>query len=253
METRWSPGALHIFELFFRPWMRRRLAGIYVMGLPAELPRDRAVVLAANHVSWWDGFLLRELHRQSGTRAPLFTLMREDRLRRIPFFRWLGVVGLRPKSAGSVLHALHFLRARRRRYPGCWLAMFPQGRIWPSWRRPLGMQPGLAAFARVLAPATVLPVGLHLEPLNDHRLAAFVSVGTPLAVEEGAPLALDEVERGIAAALERTYALLARHGEATPRHWPGDSGALSTIGPGDGEDASATRHAVHAFDPYSEP
>ena len=65
--------------------------------------------------------------------------MRDDELRRVSFLRWLGVVGLEPQSPGSVLHALHFLRAMRHRYPACWLSMFPQGRIWPSWGRPLDL------------------------------------------------------------------------------------------------------------------
>ena len=209
------------FELMFRPWMGRKLAGMYFTGIPDALPPDRPVILASNHVSWWDGFLLREVHLRAGTAAPLYTLMREDQLQRMPLFRWMGVVGLAPQSPGSVLQALHFLRAARRRDPGCWVSVFPQGRIWPSWRRPMELQPGLRAFARVLAPAIILPVGLHLEPLNRTRPTAFVSVGQPIDVPAGdEPVSLEAVEAAMAAALQRIFAALAEHGEAAPRHWP---------------------------------
>lgn len=220
METRWNRTAVWAFESVFRPWMRRRLAGVHVSGLPDTLPEGRTVVLAANHVSWWDGFLLREVHRSAGSTDPLFTLMHADELARLPYFRLMGVVGLKPRSPGSVLRVLHFLRAMRRRHPSCWLAVFPQGRIRPSWARPMALQPGIAAFARVLAPSIVLPVGLHLEPMNRVSARAFVSLGEPIPVDAGQSFDIDAVERGLLDALDRVYDLLVREGEEAPHRWP---------------------------------
>ena len=59
MRSRFSPLALGTFELFFRPWQRRRIAAVHVAGLPHALPAGVPLVLAASHVSWWDAFTLR--------------------------------------------------------------------------------------------------------------------------------------------------------------------------------------------------
>lgn len=216
MRTRWSPLAVHGFELVFRPWMARRLSGVYIAGLPCTLPPDRSIILAANHVSWWDGFLLWEIHRQCGVHVPLVTLMKAEELRRFPFFRWMGVVGLGNSTAG-VRAALRDLAVLRRRQP-VWLSVFPQGRMYPSWKRPLGFRPGLRIFANVLAPAIILPVGLHLEPSNKPGLAAYISIGSPLDVDDAVP-DVSEVEARVAAALDAIHAALSTYGEAAPLYW----------------------------------
>lgn len=220
-QTRWLPPLLWGFDLFFRPLLHGRLAGVYLYGLPDTLPERTAVILVANHVSWWDGFMLREIHRRCARQQPLYTLMLERQLRHFPFFRWMGAVGIVPDAPASVAHALRFLKARREQEGGVlWLSFFPQGRIWPSWRRPLHFQQGLRLFVDALRPAVVLPVGLHLEPLNRLRPSFFISVGRPLSVPEDAA-DVAEIEQQVTHELDRIFDVLRRHGEDAPRHWPG--------------------------------
>ena len=218
MPTRWSPLALHLFYLFLRPFMRRRLAGIYLHGLPQAVPENHAVFLVANHVSWWDGFLLREVHRRCVGDRPLYTVMLEAQLRRFPFFRWMGAIGMTPEEPASLLRVVRFLKAERQQQSALWVAFFPQGRIWPAWRRPLGFQPGLQLFTDAVRPAVVLAVGLHLEPLNQTKPSAFVSVGAPVvAGDDIAQVA----EAAVTDELDRIQQLLHTHGEDAPPHWPG--------------------------------
>ena len=220
MESRWRPTVWHLFNACFRLFMKRRLAGIYLAGLPENLPERTSVIMVANHVSWWDGFLLREVHRRCVRRAPLYTMMLEEQLRRFPLFRWMGVFGIEPGALGSLRKAVLFIQDRQRHEGVLWLSFFPQGRIWPSWRRPLGFQPGLRLFARVLQPVVLLPVGLHLESLNRPSPSAFVWVGTPLVFAGGAA-GVEEAEQQVALALDAIFDLLQAHGEAMPSHWPG--------------------------------
>jgi chlorobactene lauroyltransferase len=218
VRTRYSPGVWAGFELLFRPWMRRRLDGVHVRGLEdARWIPELPVLLVANHTSWWDGFLLREVHRRLRPSAPFHVVMTERELRRVPVFRWMGAVPLSdgPLAARSLLRDL---RGRIDRRPDAVLGMFPQGRIWPSHGRPPGFRPGAAWLARRLAPLTVVPVGLHLEPLTRPGPAAFVSVGQPRVVRR----AIDTTELEVMVALE-VDALLAHtreHGEAAASRWP---------------------------------
>lgn len=220
MTASFSPAALAAFELFFRPWMRRRVRAVRLAGLPRELPPGLPLLLASNHVSWWDGFVLREVHRALRPRAPLHTVMLARELESHPFFARLGAVGIEPGSATSVARAVRGLRRRLEARPDAVVAFFPQGRILPSYRRPLGFRPGVELLARHLPPLALLPVAIHLEPLNAPAPTVFVAAGAPILTAERRPDAR-EVEAAVEEQLDRTFALLARHGEAAPLHWPG--------------------------------
>jgi 1-acyl-sn-glycerol-3-phosphate acyltransferase len=219
MARGFSPAALAAFELFFRPWMRRRLRGIWIAGPSQRLPPDRPVLLVANHTSWWDPFLIRELQRRLRPAAPLYSIMLSGELRRRPFFRRIGALGIDPQRPASVASMLRELQRRLRAHPQALVAFFPQGRIWPSQRRPLGFLPGVELLLRHLPPLTVLPVSLHLEPLASPAPSAFVLAGEPLASHDpeiGAARLEREVEHG----LDRLHSLLSEWGEAAPDVWP---------------------------------
>lgn len=223
MDSRWSPLAVRAFEAFFRPWRDARVRTL-VAGLPAELPRDVPLLLAANHVSWWDPFTLRELQRALRPGAPFHTVMLQAELARRPFLRRVGVVGLDPASPASLRGCIRQLRRLLDERPDAAVCFFPQGRIWPSFRRPLGFRAGIGLLARELAPLVVLPVGLHVEPLNAARPTVFASAAPPFRVDEGLdPAAL---ERGVEGEVDAVLAFLSRHGEDAPRHWPGPLGRL---------------------------
>jgi 1-acyl-sn-glycerol-3-phosphate acyltransferase len=217
VDSRFSPLAVRAFEAFFRPWRDRRVRTL-MAGLPAHLPPDVPLLLAANHVSWWDGFVLREVQRSLRPGAPLYTVMSAAELARFPWFRRMGVVGVDPASPGSVARALGFLRARLRERPESTVVFFPQGRIWPSHRRPLGFQRGVEVFARRLS-TRVLPVGIHAEPLNTAAPTFFVSVGEGV----DAPLSAGELERRVEVELDAILGFVAEHGEDAGAAWEGAS------------------------------
>jgi 1-acyl-sn-glycerol-3-phosphate acyltransferase len=196
-------------------------------GLPAHLPPDVPLLLAANHVSWWDPFTLREVQRALRPSSPVFVVMLERELARFPYFRRMGVHGIEPGSGASLRACIRRLRQRLEERPDGTVIFFPQGRIWPSFKRPLGFHPGIGLLARELAPLVVLPVALHVEPLNATRSTVFAAAAEPMRVEG----ALDpaDVEAAVEHDLDALLAFLARHGEDAPRHWPGPRGRLSPL------------------------
>lgn len=226
MRSRFSPAALAVFELLHGPWRRRRVRHTLVAGLPRGLDAGRPLLLAANHVSGWDGFTLREVHRLLRPRGPLYTLMAERELRRFPVLRLLGVFGVDAESAVSVRGALRFVRERARERPDLTLSFFPQGRIWPSHRRPLGFLGGIEAFARALSPCVVLPVAIHHESLAGPPPTVLVSAGEPI---DGDAVQAARLERAVAHESDRLLAFAARHGEEVARHWPGPCDRLGEV------------------------
>lgn len=219
MRTRYSARAWAGFELVFRPWMGRRLDGIHVRGLAGADPAaGLPILLLANHVSWWDGFLLREVHRRLRPEAPLHVVMRADELRRVPIFRWLGAVPL--DSSPMAARALrNDLRSRIADRSDAVIGYFPQGRISSAHRRPLGFRRGAAWLAAGVAPVVVVPVGLHLEPLTRPGPAAFVSVGPPVVVRDAIDPA--RLEAMVTAEVDSVLRWTAERGEASVDGWAG--------------------------------
>jgi len=204
-----------VFEAFFLPWMRRRLSAHVAGALVAN--EGLPVVLVSNHVSWWDGFLLREVHRLLGGSSPLFTVMREDELERRPFLRRIGCLGVDPARSASTLRLLRQLRVVRERETRPWVSFFPQGVIRPSWARPLEFRRGIEGVLRVMEPVTLVPVGLHLEPLNRLSPAAFVSVGPAMRWTDSLSGGL---ERAVGNEVDRILDFVRVNGENTPAVWP---------------------------------
>src|SRR5690606_16111415 len=94
--------------------------------------------------------------------------------------------------------------------------LFPQGRIWPAHRRPLGFARGLELIAHALSPV-ILPLGIHVEPLNTLSPTFFVSIAPPM---EGTATR-STVEGAVEAELDSIHDLLNAHGEGAAKAWPG--------------------------------
>jgi 1-acyl-sn-glycerol-3-phosphate acyltransferase len=144
---------------------RRGLRGVWVRG---QLPAS-AAVWAANHHSWWDGFVaasvLREQHR------PAALLMDGDNLRAFRFLRPAGVI-----SAQRPRDALQALRAGRV------LIIFPEGELRPPG--PLGATAPGAAWLGRRAPAAVLPVAVRVISRGHQYPEAIVDIAPEVAPEE---------------------------------------------------------------------
>jgi 1-acyl-sn-glycerol-3-phosphate acyltransferase len=217
MEVRHSPLAWATFESVFQPWMRRRLAGVHLGNLPDPNELEPGpLLLVANHVSWWDGFLLREVQRRLRPGRPFHVVMAEAQLRTQPVLQRLGAVPLRdgPFAVRGLGRALEAICHRD---PTAVIGYFPQGRIWPSYRRPLGFSRSGEWLARYLEPVTVIPVALHIEPLNRLAPTAFIGTGGPVRVQgEPAPASFED---SVSSTLDGLLEFLARYGEKAPGRW----------------------------------
>ena len=218
MSRGFSPLAAVGFRTTFNPWMARRISGVSITGLTSSIPSHRPIICVANHMSWWDGFLLMEIRHRVRPRAPYHFIMLESELRKSPFLRRIGGIGIEPASAQSLLRARTELQQRLKARPDSLVFYFPQGRIWPSRRRPLGFKRGIEKFIEWLGDSAVLPVGIHIEPLNRAAPRAFLSVGDPIAsaLEPSAA----ELERLVETELDRILEFLDAHGEDAPGEWP---------------------------------
>ena len=169
--------------------LRTHLAGIWVRGTP---PRG-AAVLAPNHASWWDGYVLVELGWSA--RHPAQVMMTDAQLARFPFLRLVGAVGQRDVRL-----------VRRGLRSGGWAVVFPSGEIrHPAQVGPL--QPG-AAWLAGKERAALVPVAVRVVLRGAQWPEAFVRVGDPCAGPE------------LEAALEHVLAALEADLRAAPAGLP---------------------------------
>ncbi|AFZ68069.1 lysophospholipid acyltransferase family protein [Deinococcus peraridilitoris] len=150
------------FRTLIRRTVRRDLRGVWLRG---ALPPGGAV-LALNHHSWWDGYVLAEVCWTFGRRPSV--LMNDEQLARFAFFRALGVLGTRELRP-----------AVRRARAGEWLWIFPEGRLTPG-PAVVELQPGAAWLARA-AGVPLVPVALRVVLRGHQHPEAYLRIGTPTA------------------------------------------------------------------------
>lgn len=148
--------------------VRRGLRGVWVRG---RLP-DGPVIWAANHHSWWDGFVANVLIQQAH-RTPAL-LMDGDNLDRFRFLSSIGVVSVRrPRQA------LQLLREGRV------LVVFPEGDLRAPG--PLGEVARGAGWFADQGPAALVPVALRVVNRGHQYAEVLVDLGPPVSSAELAP------------------------------------------------------------------
>ncbi|MDQ1741173.1 MAG: hypothetical protein QOE53_2825 [Pseudonocardiales bacterium] len=146
----------------FEQLVRRGLRGVWIRG---ELP-TAGCVWAANHHSWWDGFLAAAVLRQQ--RRPAALLMDSDNL---SDYRFLATIGVIP--TGRPRQALESLR------DGRVLVIFPESELRPAG--PLAeLAPGAEWLAR-RAPAPLVPVAVRVAARGHQYSEGLIDIGPPCA------------------------------------------------------------------------
>ena len=85
-------------------------------------------------------------------------------------------------------------------------------------KRPLDFKPGLARLVERIGPFEIYPVAVHIEPLQNKKPTAFVSVGEPLSYRMKMPAG--EIESHVTAELDALLSFVSRYGENAIDAWP---------------------------------
>lgn len=195
-----------LFLRIARPYVTRRLKrqffDIRVSGLDRlrYLVSQGPVILACNHVAWWDPLVLVHLDKVLGSDG--YCLMDKKSLQQLPFFRWVGALPVdrsSPKVAyRDLLAALDVLKK-----PGQIMAIFPQGEQRPA-HLPLIHKPGVATLAQ-RSGAPVVPCALRYDFLESPRQIVHLKIGQALLPndraqnkEEFLELLADQMRRSLA-------------------------------------------------------
>jgi len=148
--------------------------------------------------------------------------MLERELAKNPWFRLMGCHGLVPGDRSSWKSILGTIAVEAAVRPDLCVSFFPQGRIWPAQKRPLGFRRGLEQLIGTLPDPIVVPVALRFEPLNTLSPHVFVRVGEPVLSPVGDVAGAKHWERLVQDLLDEQAAQLGHLGEDA-RHGSMDS------------------------------
>jgi len=160
----WETLLEHLLAALFRRTVRRGLHGVWVRG---ELPRG-SWVLATNHHSWWDAYVLPVLLDR--WRVPFRIMVSDRRMREFAFFRLLGA-----------LEASHPRQALRALGRGEALIVFPEGELRPPGE--LGRLHRGAVWLAQRAGVPLLPVAVRVVLRGQEFPEAYVVFGEPLGAD----------------------------------------------------------------------
>ncbi len=203
--SRRNSTALRLARPYVRRRLRRAFDGVFVEG--ADAVRTSAarepLLIAANHVCWWDALTILALDASLDTRS--HCLMDAENLARLPFFGWVGAVPLdRSSPRASMRDLQQALELVARPSDALWI--FPQGRQRPAHLRPLELSPGVAWLARK-AGVAVVPLSLNYLFREAPEPAVVASFGRPLPPpgrrSSNATSWLADLERALVSGLER--------------------------------------------------
>ncbi len=178
-----SEAATRFFTGVMRRQMRRNFRAVRLLrpGLPA-LPPGRALVLYANHPSWWDPAFFIFLSAILFPGRPFFGPMESTALERYRFMRKIGIFGIEP---GSVAGAARLLRTGRH------ILSDPRHIIWLTAqgafadpRTPVVLERGLARLLARAPDVVAMPLALEYPFWSEKRPEALAAFGTPMIAAE---------------------------------------------------------------------
>jgi 1-acyl-sn-glycerol-3-phosphate acyltransferase len=107
---------------------------------PIELDPKRAILLLANHFSWWDGFFLFYLNKVF-LRKRFHIMVTEENYRTVWFLKYLGAFSVK-KHSRSMIETLEYA-GRLLNDPENLVVIFPQGKLYSSQVDEIAFEKGL--------------------------------------------------------------------------------------------------------------
>lgn len=232
----------HLARAYVKRRLGRTFSDVRILGasrLRAALDRG-PVIVASNHVSWWDPLVM--VHLDAKLKSDAYCLMDKANLDGLRFFSWLGALPLDRSSPRASLRDLE-RAAILLSEPGRMLVVFPHGEQRPA-HLPLEFRSGVhSLFTKTGAP--VYPLALRYDFHQSDRPVIHLALGEPLSernlrreeflrrLEGSVREQLELVDREIEGEKLPFESLLGRRVDIHRAHLPPGTGALKKLALGE--------------------
>ncbi|MGQ9820132.1 MAG: lysophospholipid acyltransferase family protein [Candidatus Kapaibacteriales bacterium] len=131
------------------------------------IDNGKAVLIIANHVSWWDGFWVEYLNQKLLQRK-LYFMMLEEQLKKHWYFQYTGGYSIK-KGSRTVIYSIDY-SIQLLKQSGNALLMFPQGHIQSMHNNNMKFERGIERVIANIPPETqVLFVANLVDYLADMK------------------------------------------------------------------------------------
>lgn len=189
--------------LWFYSWIRKMMSKklnqnmeqVYIHNMDAitDLAKQSGVIIAPNHVSYWDSCLYFVLSHQLSNRA--FVFVAKETLQRLPFLRWCGALPINTRSKREAIQQLIAAQSLHTSPSQFWI--FPQGEHRPPHLNPLEFKKGVSVLAQHLH-LPIVPVSIDYLYKDSEQPIAYISFRSPLPHSS----TIEEIEHEIALGLQ---------------------------------------------------
>ena len=183
-----TPNALvsRWFDWYCGYALRKYFHRVHLYG---RVPFDpiRSTLYIGNHSAFWDALAVNgwlSLQRKQLR----YCMVDADQVREHPFFRKIGGIAVERGRPRDALRAIDYAADRLNASP-CAVVIFPQGKIEPSRKRPLGFERGVGRLLS-LTTCDIVLVALHYEFWIEQRPELLMDVSTTTERDAGAIEAL---------------------------------------------------------------
>lgn len=171
-----TPALLPVVDRYVARALRRQFDRVRLWGDAAHLsiPHGRPLVFAMSHASWWDVLVGYHLAR-AVVGVESYGPMDEAQLRRYRILTRIGVYSVDRFSTAGLRAFLRYTAELLSGPRAVWIT--PQGEIGSAWRRPVRFQHGIGHLVARVPGATVIPVAIVYEFLEEPRPEVLVKFG----------------------------------------------------------------------------
>lgn len=166
-NERW-PVFYHFIRRMMTKKLQKNMEQLYIYNLDEvrTLADSKTIILAPNHVAYWDSCLYFLLSNEIGARP--FVYVAQSTLQRLPFLRWCGAVPVNTNSKEDALSQLRSATTLNTEPTQFWI--FPQGEHRPT-TAPIRCKRGVQILATSVD-ACIIPVSIqYLYRDGEHPIA----------------------------------------------------------------------------------
>ncbi len=173
LPARFSPRVFRMFSFVVRRKIRGGFHAVWMTPGTREVLEgledvDGPLIIAMNHVSWWDPLVGILVHGRFLPRHQLTAPMDSTQLVKFGFFRKLGIFGIDPDDPGTLTRMNDWITGLFHQHRRVAFWIMPQGRF-TDVRDPIRTRPGIATNAVSNPEARVLTFHMEYTFWKDSR------------------------------------------------------------------------------------
>jgi len=167
-----------IFNHYIEWQLKKYFTNFYLCGERPPQFYNNSVLIAPNHISWWDGFFIDYFIRKE-TLLDLKIMMLESQLKKYWFFRYLGAFSINTKNFISVKESIIYARKQLEKKNNA-LVIYPQGAIEQFDKRPLSIKKGIQTVIIPSINTLLVPMAFKILYCEKKFPAILARMGEPI-------------------------------------------------------------------------